>query len=661
MALVNERRSRYPYPSGGQRIGYARTTYPTVTSDVERVRTAQPPEHLRAVFAEAAIRRQYGRTEIADLLVRRLKGEAIDIIEPGYTQEKDGTLREAYGGGRHYFLADRSPDSDRPLVLGEWDGNRRIFHVDSESTIDIVASELPDVEVHLTERTPHAQVTRSGYPRREVGGYPQYPSYPGGETEVSVESIFDRYIGSRLSQAGYAGDGGYGTRALYLEGGSSPTTPVVERNFDNFGLLSGEEYISRRSETLLSDPSAVLDEGVELARYVASLPSDYASELRALIGDAEPMAPETRVAVCIPAYDEGLNIYKTMEFFSSSQRDRGGNPLDPGLYELVVFENHPYHKTPDDTRNEIERFKKEHPEVRVVHGYKQWPQDQGTRGFVGISSKYATDLALVRGSDRQERTGDLILVRTDGDLKGVTEQALVTLIEDYDASPNVDAIVGKANIPTYALDKPNIRAAYNLWQIIEILIRTDAVNPPGSREPVTPKTLGTSTSARASIVAAIGGYNGNAVLAEDLEVGWMISDAREWTAGRIGYEGRYQTIVDPRRYIATVAQGRPLIATYDNFLDEDWVRTADTRELLARIPDQFDQTTFARDAEAIYQQGISGAYQWLGEGFLPIFQRAMGIIGAEFDVVDGHVELTNIDRLTEGLTRPVKRRASEVM
>lgn len=412
------------------------------------------------------------------------------------------------------------------------------------------------------------------------------------------------------------------------------------------GLLDWGEFKKRQSPTIKNNPDAQLNERTELDYYFNSQNPEYIKEIKDLNG-TDVMSENCRVAITIPAYQEGKNIRKTLEQFTK-QKDKDGNALSSDLFEIVIVDNHPASKTKDNTEAEIQAFVATNPQIKVKYAHKTWINDEGG---VGIARKYATDLALMRSKLRSNQTGDLILVSQDADLEGLSDNYIIDMVHAFDSNLRVDAVAGKWTLSDKVLSKPNVRAAERLWHFLDRLIQNDAVGPTGSRDVKTPGLVGRNAAFRASIFAAVGGYNNHAKLAEDLEIGWMMQAARNMDASRQIYLNSAEVVSSPRRFLAATVQGTPLIQMYGGFHENTGIRQLDDNKLLSQISDTFDAKRFEKEADAIWQAHMNGQYKWLGDRFVPLFRRSMGLVGVDYQIVNGHVKILDYQKLLNGLNK----------
>lgn len=370
------------------------------------------------------------------------------------------------------------------------------------------------------------------------------------------------------------------------------------------------------------------------------------------------MEENCRIVITIPARQEGKIIKGALEKFLN-QKDRSGNLIDPALFEIVLVDNHPENEPADDTKQQVDEFMRNHPEIRLSYAHKAWKSGEGN---VGRARKYATDLALFRDSNRSRQNGDLILVNNDADIDGLSDEYVFEMINQFDTYKDVDAVAAKWTLPPEALAKPNLRAAERLWYILDRVIQKDLAGIPGGRNIRAPGLIGRNSAFRTSIYAAVGGFNPNATLAEDLEMGWMINQGRGNDPTRFKFVNRAEVVSNPRRFLAAWFQNTPLIQMYGGFHENTAVRSMDNQQLLASVPDTLDSARFETEADALWRaaKDPQGQYSWLGPRFDDLFKRTMEFMDVDYQIEDrldadgvtrSHVKITETARLVAGMAR----------
>jgi len=111
------------------------------------------------------------------------------------------------------------------------------------------------------------------------------------------------------------------------------------------------------------------------------------------------MKKETRVVIFIPARLEGTNISRTLQEYTQ-QKDLKGGELNPDLYEIVILVNRREDEEADNTMEEIERFKGEHPRFNIHALEIVFPQNMARIGFC---RRILTDVILYRAQQRKEK------------------------------------------------------------------------------------------------------------------------------------------------------------------------------------------------------------------------------------------------------------------
>lgn len=291
--------------------------------------------------------------------------------------------------------------------------------------------------------------------------------------------------------------------------------PEAKKQIEDRKKLFGEH----RSKTLEKDPKARLDPFIEAETYLNKQEKEYTGELRDIANQAGPMGRDCKLSICIPVagHQEGKNIYRSLENYSRQKADKKD-------YEILLLVNHPEEDRegksikPDDTLEEIERFRRDYPDMPVRVMYKVLPLDKAKIWYV---RKLLNDAALLRSHDRGNKTEDLIMVSNDADNKGVAPQYINNFIKKFDSNENVDGYLGQLDWDPEAYTKePVVHIGTRFFQYMSIHGRKKASGVMVSS--------GANFAFRSSIYSGVGGYieNENEDGAEDINLGWAISDAR---------------------------------------------------------------------------------------------------------------------------------------
>jgi hypothetical protein len=307
------------------------------------------------------------------------------------------------------------------------------------------------------------------------------------------------------------------------------------------------------SEALRKDPDAKLNAHQEISNYLASQSHEYRTMLQALsLQIREPMSPETRVAIAIPAagHQEGKNIYETLTSYSKQT-------ADPKTYELVVFVNYPMTDKdgspvkPDATYSEILRFKKDYPNIPVRVMQRPLLRKDAK---IGNIRKILNDSIMLRQQQRGKDAPDLIVISNDADNKGISQNYIEDFIKSFDKNPKKDAFMGNLDWdPEALIQYPEIFVGAKIDQYLTALNRKHKNKMTSS---------GANFAFRSSMYAAVGGYDETATLAEDVTLGRAIMNGRR-NNGAIGYNQRSLLYTSARRSIAALKQGHAHIEQWD--------------------------------------------------------------------------------------------------
>ncbi|MDT7859206.1 MAG: hypothetical protein RQ930_04185 [Candidatus Aenigmarchaeota archaeon] len=273
---------------------------------------------------------------------------------------------------------------------------------------------------------------------------------------------------------------------------------------------------------------------------INGIPEDkrsYRGLIEYLSSKIPPMKKENRVSVLIPARLEGGNIYRTLEEYTK-QQDLQNNPLDPNLYEIVIFVNRKKGEARDNTLSEIERFKKNNPQYNIheynIHVFELvLPEDLAR---VGFCRRVLTDVVLYRAVQREEKDGLLYLITEDADLEKVDPQIVAKTIERFEKYPHLDALRGiQLRNPETLSRCPFLWLERYVSDVTELLSTHQRGFPDnwyyygGWPDPFSWGRIitgGWATSFKASTLAEIGGYDPKLKVGEDLFIGNAISILR---------------------------------------------------------------------------------------------------------------------------------------
>ena len=195
-----------------------------------------------------------------------------------------------------------------------------------------------------------------------------------------------------------------------------------------------EEYKRHFSETLRRDPKARLKFEQEAKEYLEKQNKEHSEELRGIIEQLGEMDSNCKLSICIPVagHQEGQHIYKALGGYSRQTAKKSD-------YEIVLFINHPDNKKPDNTIEEIERFRLDHPEINVRVAYQTFPADKVKMGHI---RKLLDDAVIQRSLDSGKRDKEIILVSNDADNSGVAPRYVENFINQFEKNLDMDVMAG---------------------------------------------------------------------------------------------------------------------------------------------------------------------------------------------------------------------------
>jgi hypothetical protein len=446
----------------------------------------------------------------------------------------------------------------------------------------------------------------------------------------------------------------------------------------------------------INESEGISGERSALESYLQGQNEAYRAELETQNQTLPEMSEKCRLAINIPAsYAEHRIIYHTLEQYVG-QKDKDGQPLPNDTFEINIFVNGPVSKQDeiDQTAAEVERFKNDHPDMKVNVVTKSYEE----RRTIGEFRKYITDLALLRGLKRPKQNSELYMVFHDADCEGMDPAYLASIADTLDKNPQTDLVSTMEDYPEEDMKKyPLLYAARRLHQF-SLQVMTSArygpENPANPAEAGFPKVLGLWYGFRASSYAEVGGYKPEWEIAEDINLGMEIaknSKSGKEATKKIGV--RYKT--SPRRGIAALEKGIPLMQIYSEFGQDEKLREQnkpinlekmdtnnrgfqkelekqasgtflnifnhffwpefnnDERVKALRRENGRSADTRALQEELRKDPNVGGkAYRDAGV----VFRRAMGFWGAEYRLEQdqyGHirVKITDWSKLREGLER----------
>lgn len=371
-------------------------------------------------------------------------------------------------------------------------------------------------------------------------------------------------------------------------------TGKLQEDIVYYGYTGDKAEVKRWSEDfsprLKDNPDAKLDPKEEIQWYFEDQkrrnPGYLENELNLLEEqDNKPMGDKVEAAVClaVAGHQESKNIYRTLETYLV-QKDKKGKSVWDGKnsrFEIFVYVNWPAGSSPKDTLDEINRFKKEHPEV-ILRVYEE--EIKNKKVEVGWYKKKIFDLALSKCNKRGVNE-DIVLIANDADMTFTSVNYLddITRTMNSKGAEGVDALAGRYDLdPNVYEQYPVFHAAMKYWQFMESVMRIQ-LGQVG--------TQGRNTAMKGSSYAAIGGNRTRDFWA-DVEFGQLFNAARGRNS--VSYLNRAWVMVDPRREIDKFKKGEPIAQTWSDFNTRD-VRGVKPQD---EVPENLDMKELAEAGES---------------------------------------------------------------
>ncbi len=408
----------------------------------------------------------------------------------------------------------------------------------------------------------------------------------------------------------------------------------------DFGLLDRSKYDARMSKLLLKDSNLDVSKNDKkvIKEYLEKQDKEYLKELEEMIRDLPPMKDNIEVVITLPAYLEGKNLEKTIRNYAKMNNHE--------KFEVVILENHPKSKERDNTEEIISKMKIEFPDMNLVHVYKVFDE----KPTIGEVRKYLVDSVLVR-KQKAGISKSITIVSNDADLEGIDKDYANHISKAFKEDDHLDAVGAKWDFPKNDFEKlPILHASQRLWHYFDIVFRYNYMK--------SPELIGRNSAFRSGIYAAIGGYNETSRLAEDLEIGWLIKNARKYDVSRIKYLNNASLKSNSRRAVGKMLSGGRLIQQYGDFHENEEVRNAPLEELLKDKKD-FDLEVFKLEVQSIYdyyKKWKKSNGGWIDDKYIDeSFERAMSFVGVKFSKDNENINILDTSKLENSLNKNIDK------
>ena len=407
------------------------------------------------------------------------------------------------------------------------------------------------------------------------------------------------------------------------------------------------QFEKNRSKTLKENPKAKLDHYKEIDAYLSKLDSKYRDRIQKLADQTVKMEKECKLSICIPVagHQEGGQIYESLQNYTYQLAKKEN-------FEITLFVNHPEKdqngKTLNatETLNEIERFKKDYPEIRLRVMYEALPNEEAK---IGKIRKLLADATLLRQHDRGENAPDLIMLSNDADNKGVDTRYVQTFLDKFENNPQADAMLGQLDWDPESYQKyPAIHIGTRLFQYLSVI---------GRRRSGGMVSSGANSAYRSSIYAGIGGYMDDLQGGEDVAVGRAIIAARGGDKSSLTFAGvGTRLFTSSRRAIDALNSGLSPVEQWNKGFSafDDEIRKLTMKE--GGEINYEDKETIKKLKESFEYVINRTLNEWergekLGKN-APYYKKALGWIGIKYTLDNkGDVVITDMASLIEGLKK----------
>lgn len=329
--------------------------------------------------------------------------------------------------------------------------------------------------------------------------------------------------------------------------------------FDNGATYGLEDDISPLVDAYFTPGDRMLSDSRGYGEEIL----DTASRLR-------PLDPQIKAVLVIPAYQEGDIIARTLQRYSSC--------AGMSRVAILVLENLPVGARRDQTLSQIELFRRRRPDVALYHVYKPFAEKMP----IGYIRKYAADLAI-RIKHRAASRDNFVLVGGDADCVDVNRSFFASILGAFHDNESLDAVELGMDVPlSYRTAFPTQWVMQRLFDFSWMYMRR-RINPNRSI-----RMYGPASAIKCSSYLMIKGFNPRTNLCEDLQLGWLLDEARRSAApagGFFDYLGRARIVTSPRRTLGACLSNVAHLDIYDSFYEEESIRRCRWEDLVDRYGD----------------------------------------------------------------------------
>lgn len=370
---------------------------------------------------------------------------------------------------------------------------------------------------------------------------------------------------------------------IKLEEAGTPTIVLKEREKElEYRLKTQEHYLEalKNKWTLASQNSRIL----ETLYKLNGATKGYYEELETLDASLPPMSEECELAVVIPAYNEEPKIERTLRGWVEQYEQTTGQLIKPEKIEIIILVNRPNKEAAQDkTLEVIPRLKNQPPFNKFsIHALEKTfnfleksdskevtinGQAVKVTGGVNMGLVYAlvADLAILRNSKRknQDKKANLLLRSGGADVYARNPNFVDRTLRIFREKPELEQYNSRADYPTKIYEHvPLLHVVDRFHEMMNIQYTHKE------------SALGLGTY-RAALYAETGGFNPDVAIAEEVNLNIRM---RRKIAEKMAQESKERkdfikrdlvlnAIDDPRRSLAALWRGIPLLYSYGGFDD----------------------------------------------------------------------------------------------
>jgi len=325
----------------------------------------------------------------------------------------------------------------------------------------------------------------------------------------------------------------------------------------------------------------------------------YYEELESLNSLLPPMSEKCQFSIVIPAYNEEDKIEKMIRGWTE-QLSPNNTPVDPELFEIIILINRPNSQREyDHTLQRIDALKKRPPynkyhifpvektfnfpekgeiKTTIINGQKI-EVNGGVR--MGLVYSVAADLAVLRNSQRKNSSVKTnLLLRTGGaDAYARNPHFISRTLRIFNENPKIEQYNSRADYPSRIYEHLPLFHVVDRFREIMNLLYTQKKSHLG---------LGTY---RMGLYCEAGGFNPDEPVREEVNlntrmrqrIAQKVASEEGKRKDYIRRESLLNAIDDPRRTLAALWEGIPILYAYGRFDDRERISQMGVDKIL-RLP-----------------------------------------------------------------------------